>query len=631
MYFNGELCASTYVPERFHSDKHGMTEHIVRFSGRRVHRLLEKPWVILPRGQCPDERPRPSKQNMASQEGAKERWAAVSKALTIEAGKLGRGKNGELSLLADYLSTLAALAMPSELQEIQKAGGPKMGIIDVVVTAGKGQKDDANGMLLMEPTPIRLGEPKLSALEDKGNNKNGRAARETCVEPDANFHQDATPNVEEIMAKEGNLPRKNDVVTKKLAMNEPRTFPHSSSPADMATRQLKRRYSLCSRADAEILAQNVTSQARSLRSQHRLVSDPISIENEIRQQPSKPQAEPTGGMQNLRAASFPHNGSSSSPRMGSETPFTPSSVNVTNPRLPSRRPQSLPMNTSLSSSDAKRSSLVHRQTTTSNPWDRHAKRYRTPLGTFARAASAQPEQKCVDHDNDCTPAERAPRVRRRLNYEFVLDNKLTLAEEMESIAAEAAQETLKSLPGPAGLNHSSEVDADSPAKLNEQSSTQNKEVGENQENIENNNLAGKSNGSMNEITNDETKSKVVKLKIRAPKPPPQPLKSLPKNPDLPQDPVSSPAYSLPHEFATPRVTSSTNLREQRSNPESRFNYRRQPRSRSPLLRMWTGTSPLSDDAVLTYAPGDMLRQVKGERNGWFREEGIVMGVRFLVG
>jgi hypothetical protein len=158
---------------------------------------------------------------VASQEGAKERWAAVSKALMIEAGKLGRGKNGELSLLADYLSTLAALAMPSELQAIQKAGGPKMGIIDVVVTAGKGQKDDSNGMLLMEPTPIRLGEPQLGALEDKGNNKNGGAAQETRVELDADSHQHATPNVEEMIIEgNNNIPRNNYVLTEKLAMNE---------------------------------------------------------------------------------------------------------------------------------------------------------------------------------------------------------------------------------------------------------------------------------------------------------------------------------------------------------------------------------------------------------------------------
>lgn len=49
----------------------------------------------------------------------------------------------------------------------------------------------------------------------------------------------------------------------------------------------------------------------------------------------------------------------------------------------------------------------------------------------------------------------------------------------------------------------------------------------------------------------------------------------------------------------------------------------------PSNALWP-TPALSKDCVITYAEG-LTRQVKTERNGWFEEKGVLMGVRYLVG
>ena len=39
VFFNGDLCNSAYVPYRFHGENHKYTEHILRFTGRRIGKL----------------------------------------------------------------------------------------------------------------------------------------------------------------------------------------------------------------------------------------------------------------------------------------------------------------------------------------------------------------------------------------------------------------------------------------------------------------------------------------------------------------------------------------------------------------------------------------------------------------
>ncbi len=169
VYFNGELCGSSFIPERHRGKTYHMTEHIVRFSGRRIGRLLEKPWIIVPTGQNPDGSLSENRRILkGSYSGANARWEAISKTLGAEADRIGQDKHGEFPILADYLSTLAKLHMPREVEEMQKAGYPKYGLIDVVVITGKGQKDGASSPALTEPTSLRIKETKSSVQTNSG-------------------------------------------------------------------------------------------------------------------------------------------------------------------------------------------------------------------------------------------------------------------------------------------------------------------------------------------------------------------------------------------------------------------------------------------------------------------------------
>lgn len=192
VFFNGELCASAYVSGRFHGDAFETTEQIIRFSGRKVHRLLEKPWILVPSGQHADGRSRPERHNMESSGDAKQRWVSVSKALMMEADKLEKRGNGELSKLGDYLSALATLEMPTEVKAMQIVGDPKIGIIDVVITAGKGQKDHAKALRLMKPTPMRLEDPKEASAPMVSDN-----VQDGSVSAGRFVHQEVYPRLNE--------------------------------------------------------------------------------------------------------------------------------------------------------------------------------------------------------------------------------------------------------------------------------------------------------------------------------------------------------------------------------------------------------------------------------------------------
>lgn len=132
-----------------------MNEQIIRFSGRRIARLLEKPWVYVPPGQNPDKSIREHKRTRGANAGALPRWEAISQMLESEAGRMGGDEDSGHPVLGEYLSSLAKLQMPLEVEEMQKVGGARFGVIDVIIITGKGHKDGATGTMLLEPTHLR--------------------------------------------------------------------------------------------------------------------------------------------------------------------------------------------------------------------------------------------------------------------------------------------------------------------------------------------------------------------------------------------------------------------------------------------------------------------------------------------
>lgn len=155
VYYNGALCGSHYVPRRYSGEAYNMTEHIVRFTGRRIGRLIEKPWIIVPSGQNPNGGLREYRRGKVAYAGAQQRWNDISSSLLAEADKAGRDGQGERPIIGEYLESLAQLSMPKEVEDMQKAGSPKIGIFDVVVIWGKGSKDGPDAPYIIEPTQIR--------------------------------------------------------------------------------------------------------------------------------------------------------------------------------------------------------------------------------------------------------------------------------------------------------------------------------------------------------------------------------------------------------------------------------------------------------------------------------------------
>ena len=92
---------------------------------------------------------------------AKSRWEAVNSALLKEAEKVGKND----TYLGKYLTSLACIPMPSEVEVSDDEDAPPLtrpyGIIDVVITAGKGAKDASyQGGFIESPTPLRLNKIK---------------------------------------------------------------------------------------------------------------------------------------------------------------------------------------------------------------------------------------------------------------------------------------------------------------------------------------------------------------------------------------------------------------------------------------------------------------------------------------
>lgn len=95
----------------------------------------EKPWVYS------------SEDSSAPEKDAEQRWFAISKALENHARKRGTDRYGDLPPSAEFLGALAAIKLPDRLK-----AAPCIGVIDVVITAGKGQKYGPDTAYLTGPT-----------------------------------------------------------------------------------------------------------------------------------------------------------------------------------------------------------------------------------------------------------------------------------------------------------------------------------------------------------------------------------------------------------------------------------------------------------------------------------------------
>ncbi|KAL8989703.1 MAG: hypothetical protein Q9177_001461 [Variospora cf. flavescens] len=151
VYLNGDLCASTYVQERIFLRR----GHARTFSGARTHRLREVPWILKPPLNADVSGDGQSDATQTT-EDARNRWTNISDGLKLAAEANGRNKHNELPAVGQYLQKLAAVPMPATVPNMLKTSRSRFAVIDVVVTTGKGNKDDASGAYQFGLLPLKL-------------------------------------------------------------------------------------------------------------------------------------------------------------------------------------------------------------------------------------------------------------------------------------------------------------------------------------------------------------------------------------------------------------------------------------------------------------------------------------------
>lgn len=164
VFFNGLLANSYYISSRDRNNLQSKCLHQL-FAGNRMHYLQERPWVILPPGQEADGSLRGLKRSKTAAVGPQERWEQIGAALLAEADKRGFNQYGDRPPTGEYLETLAQLNMPEAVDEMQRPGAPKFGVIDVIISVGEGKKHVGSANYLKEPT--RLEDSRYKPLSEE--------------------------------------------------------------------------------------------------------------------------------------------------------------------------------------------------------------------------------------------------------------------------------------------------------------------------------------------------------------------------------------------------------------------------------------------------------------------------------
>lgn len=591
VYFNGELSGSSLVLGRCHTDAHLFDEQIVRFSGRKISRYVEKPWVMVPSGQTPDGNLRVPKRSKGPYLGATQRWAELAQSLEAEAEKGGRNELGELSILGRYLSSLAKLAMPSEVEGMQKAGGPKFGVIDVVVTSGKGHKDNSSHTQLLHPTPMRVKSGE-NGVDTNSHVNTPETIANTSTEPTTNEPEtpmtraynelmilssqnraifDRTPYLRAYLSQ--GSPPTNEKNTNKASLSLQSFLPSSSRTGSRATARRSIPSPVGEDGDEDgclvptrnegihTFPTSPSSVWRSRRSDSILLLSTNGVHCDTRRRTRQP----FSPLDLLRSPSFP----SRALRTGSRT---------------SQRPSGLPDRT-----QRKHTNLTQ-------------KTYKGP--------SPPPQPK------DSRSKRRSGETR-----EMVSEGRMTLEQQMGLIEAEAQREQLETCqqdPEDQILSHGTRGST-------RRSKSRNRDMqmpASPTTTVPTVNLADTSFAD----AHPNKKSKIVKLKISVPPANLDAISTL----DKPHSSTNSPFSSTP----TTAAPNFSPTRASRSPFAPSIPSTSRPVAAHTSASMWS-IPPLSQDSALTYADEGVVRPVKAERNGEFVESagdsGFVMGVRFLVG
>lgn len=124
VFINGELADVAFVNARRSAVQ--LVRDKIRFCGTRLHRQIEKPWIYAPSDHDA---------SVTDAKDAERRWNAISDSLVTEAEARGHDRLGDMPPSGEFLMALAALDLPKRMRNCHG-----IGIVDVVITAGKGRK-----------------------------------------------------------------------------------------------------------------------------------------------------------------------------------------------------------------------------------------------------------------------------------------------------------------------------------------------------------------------------------------------------------------------------------------------------------------------------------------------------------
>jgi hypothetical protein len=147
--FNGQLSTCSLI--HTNDIRSGAKSLHQIFAGYRVDFLAERPWVLLSPFTTADGGTRRFRKTIT----AVERWKEVSAAIQKEAEERGTDKYGESPPSATFLHALASMDMPESVPAMQKPGGRKFGVMDVIITAGYGNKITTGTSYLKRPQRLK--------------------------------------------------------------------------------------------------------------------------------------------------------------------------------------------------------------------------------------------------------------------------------------------------------------------------------------------------------------------------------------------------------------------------------------------------------------------------------------------
>ena len=714
VYFNGTLCASSYVPERCKKYGKGSVELTQRITGRRIAQSLERPWIIGP----PEQRTIETSRNATPGDGGYideiQRWNVIAQALRDEAEKDGRDKEGELSMVGQYLECLSQLEMPTELRGVQKTNGPKFGVIDVVLTAGKGSKDPAEAGNVSKPTSMRV-----------------IANRSPFKQSTVNIQEE--PKTQKPLPSVRSKPKTfadAHIIAQGLSFHAPRTAGRTNPTNNQTTTDTSKLNNALSASKGEGAADITSLKA---------TEGPSTRQDDVFRTPGTPSAAPSA-IRRRQSRAFNQAGSLSATRTGDhvtqqsmaslrsrsrfpQSPITRPPTNeassssplVNQPRVRNREAGSTLFTTDPRTERSRRSTAsIPSYSTEPSPKNltfpgRHSPsnntkiRLRSVTGSFVKVpdtsvSKPQGTPPSVPQKRYKSPRlspDEPPKAKRsRLNYHVVIDDKMTLAEEMASIEATSKEEMeaknqgdrkhsqsvvtrqkfareKSTTPTPAAQHSGSSKHADESGNITVQGTPcpPAKPAQRKVSRVSDENKPAPSKPATKER---QSKMVILRLKrasleggdVRSPvvlsNTPitacDMPMPSCPQEPTpnsevvtptesvgLPFRPSSSPSTTLDPDISTPRpnppspaIQSTLATPKPSSNPlppdlspVTTTAPSRRRRGSSMEIPKWP-TPALSDNCVITFAP-DIVRQVRFERPGWFKESSILMGVRFVVG